>query len=121
MDSLQNLMLTRLAELGTPGSPMSIRRATERAQGLVSYEILRRIARGEHTRRITDSTAEGIALALEVPVQRVYDAAMLPRPMSDWEWPTRFNRLDLAQRRQVEEHAAGLLEAYEKGLRDGRE
>lgn len=98
---------------------MSIRRATERAQGLVSYEILRRIARGEHSGRITDSTAEGIALALEVPVERVYEAAMVPRPMSDWEWPKRYNRLDLAQRRQVEENASGLLESYEKGLRDG--
>lgn len=100
---------------------MSIRRATERAGGAPSYEIFRRIARGEHSGRISDDTAEGIARALDVPVQRVYEAASVPRPLSHWEWPARFDRLDLAQRRIVEEVAAGLLESYEKGLRDGRE
>jgi hypothetical protein len=56
VNELQDLMLRRLAELGVPGAPMSIRQATERARGLVSYEILRKVARGEHSGRITDST-----------------------------------------------------------------
>jgi hypothetical protein len=120
MNQLQDLMLTRLAELGEPKSPMSLRRATERARGLVSYEILRKISRGEHSGRITDSTAEGLARALDVPVQAVYDAAKVPRPQSRWQWPARFDRLDVAQRRIVEEVAGGFLEAYEKGLRDGQ-
>jgi hypothetical protein len=120
VNELQDLMLRRLAELGTPGSPMSIRQATERARGLVSYEILRKIARGEHSGRISDSTAEGIARALDVPVQSVYDAARVPRPVSRWQWPARFDRLDVAQRRIVEDVAAGFLEAYEKGLRDAQ-
>jgi hypothetical protein len=119
VNELQDLMLRRLAELGTPGSPMSIRQATERARGLVSYEILRKIARGEHSGRITDSTAEGLALGLDVPVGSVYQAARVPRPMSRWQWPARFDRLDPAQRRIVEDVAAALLESYEKGLRDG--
>lgn len=120
VNELQDLMLRRLAELGTPGSPMSIRQATERARGLVSYEILRKIMRGEHSGRITDSTAEGLARALDVPVQTVYDAARVPRPTSRWQWPARFDRLDQAQRRIVEQVASGFLEAYEKGLRDAQ-
>lgn len=119
VNELQDLMLRRLAELGTPGSPMSIRHATERARGLVSYEVLRKISRGEHSGRITDSTAEGLASALDVPVQQVYDVARVPRPTTRWIWPARFDRLDLAQRRLVELLASGLLDAYEKGLRDG--
>lgn len=121
VDQLQNLMLTRLAELGTPGSPMSIRQATERARGLVSYEVLRKIARAEHSGRINDATAEGLARALDVPVQTVYDAARVPRPTSRWQWPARFDRLDHAQRRIVEQVASGMLEAYEKGLRDAHQ
>ena len=119
VNELQDLMLRRLADLGTPGSPMSIRQATERARGLVSYEILRRIARGEHSNQISDETAEGLALALDVPVKDVYAAAKVPRPMSRWTWPARFDRLDPAQRRLVEDVAAALLNAYEKGQRDG--
>jgi hypothetical protein len=117
MNELQDLVLQRLAELGTPGSPMSVRQATERARGLVSYESLRQIARGEHSGRIGDKTAEGLALALDVPVQDVYNAARVPRPLTRWQWPARFDRLDLAQRRLVEDVAAALLEAYEKGQR----
>lgn len=120
VNELQDLMLRRLAELGVPGSPMSIRQATERARGLVSYEILRKVARGEHSGRISDGTAEGIARAIDVPVQAVYDAARVPRPLSRWQWPARFDRLDQAQRRIVEDVAAGMLEAYEKGLRDAQ-
>lgn len=119
MDNLQKLLLQRLADLGTPGSPMSLRRAAERSNGQISYEVLRRIARGEHRARLFDSTVEGIAAALDLPVDRVYDAARITRPKSRWEMPRRFDRLDPAQRTIVEEHAAGYLESYEKGLRDG--
>lgn len=118
VNELQDLMLRRLADLGTPGSPMSVRQAAERARGLVSYEIFRQIARGEHSGKITDRTAEGMALALDVPVQQVYSAARVPRPMSRWLWPERFDRLDPAQRRLVEDVASALLDSYEKGLRD---
>lgn len=121
VNHLQDLMLTRLAELGTPGSPMSIRQATERARGLVSYEVLRKIARAEHSGRINDATAEGLARALDVPVQAVYDAARVPRPTSRWQWPARFDRLDQAQRKIVEQVASGFLESYEKGLRDAHQ
>lgn len=120
VNELQDLALRRLAEQGSPGQPMSIRRAAERARGLVSYEILRQIVRGEHSGNITDRTAEGIALAFQVPVDQVYAAARVPRPTGRWQWPARYDRLDLAQRRLVEDVASALLDAYEKGLRDAR-
>lgn len=115
---LQDLVLRRLAELGTPGSPMSIREATRRSRSRVNYETLRKIARGEHSGDITDQTAEGLSLALDIPVQQIYNAAQVPRPLSRWELPARFDRLDLDDRRVVEEVAAALLRAREKGLRD---
>lgn len=120
VNELQDLVLRRLAELGTPGAPLSVRAAAERARGLVSYEILRQIARGEHSGNITDRTAEGLALALDVPAGAVYRAAQVPRPMTRWQWPARFDRLDPAQRRLVEDVAGAILDAYEKGLRDAR-
>lgn len=120
VNELQQLILRRLAELGDRNGPMSTRQAAERSGGHVSYETLRGIARGTHSGKIADKTAEGIARALEVPVAEVYGAARVPRPQSRWRWPERFDRLDAAQRRLVEEMAAALLEAYEKGVRDAR-
>lgn len=118
MNELQDLVLRRLAELGDPGQPLSLRRAAERSRGLVSYEILRQITRGEHSGNITDRTAEGIAQAIDVPARVVYAAARVARPVGRWQWPERFDRLTLPQRRIVEAVAAGFLEAYEQGLRD---
>lgn len=120
VNELQDLVLRRLAELGTPGSPMSVRQASLRARGRLTYETLRTIARGEHSGNITDRIAEGVSLALDVPVKDVYTAARIPRPESRWLLPERFDRLDAAQRRIVEDVAAGFLESYEKGLKDAR-
>ena len=118
VNELQDLVLRRLAELGTPGSPMSIREATRRSRDRLNYETLRKLARGEHSGDITDQTAEGVSLALDVPIAQVYAAARVPRPLSRWQWPAKFDRLDLDDRRVVEEVASALLRAREKGLRD---
>lgn len=120
VNELQDLVLRRLAELGTPGSPMSIREATRRSREHLNYETIRKIARGEHSGDITDQTAEGLSLALDVPVQQVYSAARVPRPLSRWTWPAKYDRLDHEDRRVVEDVAAALLRAREKGLRDAQ-
>ena len=120
VNELQDLVLRRLAELGVPGSPMSIREATRRSRSHLNYETLRKLARGEHSGDITDQTAEGLSLALGVPVEQVYRAARVPRPLSRWIWPAKYDRLDLDDRRLVEDVAGGFLEAYEKGLRDAQ-
>jgi hypothetical protein len=99
---------------------MSIREATRRSREHLNYETLRKIARGEHSGDITDQTAEGLSLALDVPVQQVYSAARVPRPLSRWTWPAKYDRLDHEDRRVVEDVAAALLRAREKGLRDAQ-
>lgn len=119
VQSLQTLVLSRLQALGDETGPMTAREAARRSEGMVSYETLRNLARGvRHTGRITDRVAEGISLALQVPVAKVYEAAGAPVPGERWKWPQRFDRLDPAQRSLVEDVAAALLEAREKGRRD---
>ena len=120
VNELQALVIRRLDELGDHTGPLSARRAAEKSRGGVSYETLRNISRGTHSGNITDRTAEGLAMALDVPVAQVYAAARVPRPQSRWLWPERFDRLDPAQRRLIEDLAGALLEAYEKGVRDAR-
>lgn len=113
VDQLSALVVSRLVELG-----LSARAAADRSRGRVSYSTLRNIARGTHGGRITDRVAEGISLALEVPLPRVYEAAKAPQPMSRWDWPERFDRLVPEERRLIEDMASALLRAYDRGLRD---
>jgi hypothetical protein len=116
VDRLQQLILTRLVELGDKSGPMGAREASRRAGGLVSYETIRNLARGvRHSGRITDRTAEGLARALDVPLERVYAAAGAPPPGARWDWPRRFDRLPPAQRQIVEDVAAAMLEMYDLG------
>lgn len=114
-ETLQDLVLTRLAERGDGKTSMSAREAVRGAEDLVSYETIRIIARGLHNGGITDRVAEGLSRALQVPVARVYAAAGLPQPGDRWEFPPRFSRLDPGQRVLVESVAAALLDAFEKG------
>lgn len=120
VNGLQHLVLLRLAELGDGVTPLSAREASRRAQGLVSYETISKIASGRHSGRISDQTAEGLALGLQVPVARVYHAAGVVQPESRWHWPSRFDRLDASQRRLVEDVAGAILDAREKGRRDAQ-
>lgn len=121
VNQLQQLVLTRLAELGEPGRPMSGRAAAEKARGLVSFHTIIAIANGEHTGRITDRTAEGLAAALDVPVTRVYEAAGVPRPFGRWHWPEKFDRIRPEDRAIVEDLTSALLQAEERGFRRGFE
>lgn len=120
LNLLQQLVLRRLADLGEPGRPLSIRAAAERARGLTSHHTLTAIAKGEHSGRISDRTAEGIAAALDVPVAHVYDAAGVPRPFGRWQWPEKFDRVRPEDRAVVEGLAAALLKAEERGYERGR-
>jgi hypothetical protein len=112
-ETLQELVLRRLEELD-----ISAHRAAKDAQSLVSYETLRFIARGEHKGRLSNQIAQGIALALKVPVERVYRAAGILAPEDRWEWPEEFDAVPKSQRWIPEAVAAGLKEAYAKGYRD---
>lgn len=120
VDQLRFLILSRLAELGVPGEPMSAREAARRSNGLVSNDTLSKIVAGKHTGRISNRTAEGIAAGLDVPVHRVYDAAGAPRPQGRWILPDEFDRLTIEQRRLLEDVAGALLAADEAGYARGR-
>jgi hypothetical protein len=115
---LAELVAQRLFDLGDGTGSLSMKAAVDRAKGRISYENFRRIARGEHGGQINDRIAEGLALALDVPLAEVYRVAGLPQPSGRWEWPTKYDRLDIAQRRIVEDVADGFLTAYDKGRRD---
>jgi hypothetical protein len=117
-ETLQDLVLTRLQQLGDRTGPMPAREAARRSGDRVSYETIRKIARGAHSGRIGDEVAEGLARALDVPVARVYAAAEMQDPGAPWHWPARFNRLAPSERQLVEDVAAALLGAYARGRRD---
>ena len=118
---LQDLVLRRLAELGDDSGPMPALQAVHAADGLISYESIRLIARGEHGGRLTDRTAQGLAKALRVPVEEVYKAAGLPMPNGPWQMPSRYEGLTARERAIVEDVAMAIVESYQRGRRDAGE
>lgn len=76
---LQLLLLQRAAELGEPGIPMSIRELVERSGGVLDYDRLRAIGRGERPGVLTVRQAAALADALEVPISEVEAAAIILR------------------------------------------
>lgn len=114
---LQELIRTRLAALGEHGKPMSQREAARRSREAFSAENLSAILRGDHGGGLTDRVAQGLAEALEVSVDEIYEAANVPRPEGRWQPPPRLDRLTRTQRRMLENLGDALLEAYEKGRR----
>lgn len=116
--SLAELVAQRLSDLGDRSGPLSMNAAVNRANGRISYENFRRIARGEHGGQFTDRIAEGLALAIDVPLAEVYRVAGLPQPTGRWELDRKYDRLSLSERVVVENVAAALLSAYERGRRD---
>lgn len=118
VNQLQDMVIRRLDELGDGTEPLSFRAAAERSRGLLTHETVRSLALGKHTNRIRDKTAQGLSNLLGVPVDRVYAAAQVPKPGVRWQWPPRFDRLNEAERRSVEDMAQRILDAYERGLRE---
>lgn len=117
-DSLAELVTSRMYKLGDESGPLSLRAAVERSRGRLSVENLRRIARGEHQGNIGDRVAEGLSMALEIPLPEVYRVAGLPQPGRRWEWDPKYDRLNQRERAIVEDVASGLLSAYDRGRRD---
>lgn len=116
-ETLQELVLTRLAELGGTTGPMSARQAIRHndADQYVSYETVRVLARGLHSGGLSDRVAEGLSRALRVPLERVYRAAGVPMPGDRWTPPTSFARLTPSERQLLEDMGNALLNAYERG------
>ncbi len=79
-ETLQDLLLRRLAHLQGErgGRRLSLRQVALRSFGRVSEATLRAILAGHPAVQLTDREINGLALALEVPAERVYLAAANP-------------------------------------------
>jgi hypothetical protein len=79
-ETLQQLAWRRMAELGTHGSPLSIRQVWLRGGGeephTWSYETVRRVIELGRS-NVSDKTVDRMALALGLPVSQVERAAQL--------------------------------------------
>lgn len=106
-ETLQDLILRRLSE-----QEISARTAAERSHGLVAHFTLSRYARGE-SRKLNAKTAQGIALALDVPMDVVMRAAGLPMTPGPFELPARAHLLTSKERRAVVAVVDALLGARE--------
>lgn len=119
VEGLADLVSDRMIALGGESGPLSLRNVVQRSGDRLSPETLRRIIRGEHQGRISDRIAEGLSIALEIPIGKIYETAGLPQPSRRWDWPAKFDRLSMGERAIVEDVARGFLQAYERGRRDG--
>jgi transcriptional regulator with XRE-family HTH domain len=96
---LQRLVLDELARQN-----ISRTRAAARSGGLVSMSTLAAIARGEYNvSTIKDSTIRGIALALDVPIRTVMEAAEVARaaPAEEFRLPDKARRLSPKSRQAI--------------------
>lgn len=111
--TLQALAQRRLRDLGSHGEPLSARQAALRAEGLVSYETLRLIVKGEHSGRISPQVAEGLSLALQVPLEQIYAAARKRAPQGPFMLPPEADSLDPKERKAVLSVVDAILSAHE--------
>jgi hypothetical protein len=94
-ESLAELIRRRLSEL-----ERSARAAAAQSHGLVSHFTLSRHANGE-TRKLTHRTAQGIALAIDVPLDEVMAAAGLPMTPGPFQLPARADLLTSKERQAI--------------------
>lgn len=117
VNGLQELVIERLSELGSPQRPLSYRAAAARSQGRVSHGTIGRIARGGHPGVLEEATLSGLALALDVPRARIELAAGIYRdqPAEPFVLPPRANRLTRRERAVVLSMIDALIAASEQG------
>ncbi|MGL5828861.1 MAG: hypothetical protein ACRC0L_04740 [Angustibacter sp.] len=111
---LKELMEKRLRDLGTDRGPLSARQAAGRSDGLVSYETLRLLLRGQHSGVISRDTAQGIAQALEVPLEQVLRLAGQRVPLGPFTLPERADTLVPAERAVVLSVVDAILDAAQR-------
>jgi hypothetical protein len=116
---LRELVDRRLAELGDERGPMSTRKAAARSDGKVSYETLRLLKLGQHSGSISQEVAEGIALALEVPLATVLKVAGRRIPQGPFVLPRRAETLTKSERAVVLSVVDAILDAAAQDRADG--
>lgn len=111
VSDLQQLVESRLREMGDHRGPLSTRQAAARAGGKVSYETLRLIRTGRHSGSISQDVAEGLALALDVPLTRVLAVAGRRIPQGPFVLPKRAEALTKSERNVVLSVVDAILDA----------
>ncbi|MGL5858051.1 MAG: hypothetical protein ACRC35_06545 [Angustibacter sp.] len=109
--NLQELVDRRLWELGERGKPLSTRMAAQRSHGKVSYETLRLLQSGKHSGSVNRDTAEGIAEALDVPLNRVLRLAGQRIPQGPFVLPKKADTLTPSERATVLSVVDAILDA----------
>jgi hypothetical protein len=93
---------------------MPTRRAAARSEGKVSYETLRLLKLGRHSGSISLEVAEGIALALDLPLTTVLEVAGQRIPQGPFTLPKRADTLTKAERAVVLSVVDAILDAAEQ-------
>lgn len=113
--SLQRLVADRLAELDR-----SYREAARQSGGLVSHGTLQKIATGQHSGRVEESTLRGIALAIDEPVSRVRESAGIRDDFGGFQLPERASKLRPKQRKALLAMMEALLDDLSEDAREGQ-
>lgn len=113
--SLQRLVADRLAELDR-----SYREAARQSGGLVSHGTLQKIATGQHSGRIEESTLRGIALAIDVPVSVARECSGTRDDFGDFHLPERASKLRPKQRKALLAMMDALLDDLAEGALGAR-
>jgi len=121
VSDLQQLVESRLREMGDHRGPLSTRQAAARAGGKVSYETLRLIRTGRHSGSISQDVAEGLALALDVPLTRVLAVAGRRIPQGPFVLPKRAEALTKSERNVVLSVVDAILDAADQIREDDEE
>jgi len=110
MNPLQKLVADRLAELD-----LSYRRAAARSGGLVSHATLNQLVLGRETvTGKSHKTLQGIALAIDLPLSVVAEAAgQTPKEPTEFRLPKKANKLSPKQRRAILAMVNALLDEQE--------
>lgn len=120
MTPLEKLVNDRLTELGDRSGPLSFRRAAERAgrdrsgRLLISHQMLQLIANGKGSKRYSPRVLQGVALAIDVPLSQVLEAAEQEPRETEFRLPKKAAKLTQADRKAVEALVNALLDAHER-------
>ena len=111
VNDLQKLITDRMAELD-----LSYRRAATSSGGRVSHATLNSIVTGKHNWRLDESTVEGIAIALDLPISRVRRAAGMAERSNTSEFvlPDKARHLSAKNRRALLYMLEALLSEQER-------
>jgi transcriptional regulator with XRE-family HTH domain len=116
MESLQALVLRRAKEIGGREGELSNRALARRNGADLSHTLISQIINGEYANRAPDQRVlDGLAKALEVPLETVESAAGAPPSYGPFKLPDDAARLTPAQRKAVRHVVQVMIDSNEAG------